>query len=85
MNESEISLKEAIQYMKEASAHEKNKQFRKFVEGAILILQHFAETGADLGLDPLLDVLLDTTDEYLRTKNKHVLSEALHFLNFDED
>ncbi|NAY82446.1 MAG: hypothetical protein GU362_06185 [Thaumarchaeota archaeon] len=85
MIESELSLEEAIQYMKEASEHEKNKQFRKFVEGAILILQHFAETGADLGLDLLIDILLDTTDEYLQTKNLQLLSEALHFLNLDED
>jgi len=85
MSETEISLEEAMQYMKEASEHEKNKQFRKFVEGAILILQHFAETDADLGLELLIDILLDTTDEYLRTKNKHVLSEALHFLNLEDD
>jgi hypothetical protein len=85
MSESEISLEEAIQYLKEASEHEKNKQFRKFVEGAILILKHFEETGADLGLDLLIGILLDTTDEYLQTKNQQVLSEALHFLNLDND
>ena len=85
MSESEISLEEAIQYLKEASEHEKNKQFRKFAEGAILILQHFAETGADLGLDLLIGILLDTTDEYLQTKNKRILEEALHFLNLDDD
>jgi len=85
MNESEISLEEVIQYLKEASEHEKKKQFSKFVEGAILILQHFAETGADLGLDPLLDVLLDTTDEYLQTKNPQLLNEALHFLDLEDD
>jgi len=85
MSKSEITLEEAIQYLKEASEHEKNKQFRKFVEGAILILQHFAETGADLGLDLLLDVLLDTTDEYLQTKNSQLLNEALQFLNLEDD
>jgi len=85
MSETEVTLEEAIKYFKEASEHEKNKQFRKFVEGAILILQHFAETGADLGLDLLLDVLLDTTDEYLQTKNQRVLYEALHFLNLEDD
>jgi len=85
MSESEISLEEAIQYLKEASEHEKNEQFRKFAEGAILILQHFAETGADLGLDLLIGILIDMTDEYLETKNKQILEEALHFLNLDDD
>ena len=85
MSESEISLEKAIQYLKEASEHEKNKQFRKFIEGAILILQHFAETGANLGLDLLINILLDTTDEYLQTKNPQLLSEALQFLNLDDD
>jgi len=85
MSETEITLEEAIRYLKEAYEHEKNKQFRKFAEGAILILQHFAETGADLGLDLLIDILLDTTDEYLQTKNKRLLEEALHFLNLDDD
>jgi len=85
MSETEISLEEAIKYLKEASKHEKNKQFSKFVEGAILILKHFEETDADLGLDLLLDILLDTTDEYLQTKNPQLLSEALHFLNLDDD
>jgi len=85
MSESELSLEEAIKYLKEVSEHEKNKRFQKFVEGAILILQHFAETGADLGLDLLIDILLDTTDEYLQTKNPQLLSEALQFLNLNED
>jgi hypothetical protein len=83
MSESEITLEEAIQYLKEASEHEKNKQFQKFVEGAILILQHFAET--DANLDLLIDILLDTTDEYLQTKNPQLLKEALHFLNLEDD
>jgi hypothetical protein len=83
MSESEITLEEAIKYMKEASEHENNKQFRKFVEGAILILQHFAET--DANLDLLIDILLDTTDEYLQTKNPQLLSEALQFLDLDDD
>jgi len=85
MSESEISLEEAIRYLKEASEHEKNKQFSKFVEGAILILKHFAETGADLGLDLLIGILLDITDDYLETKNKQILNEALQFLNLDND
>jgi len=84
MSESEVTLEEAIKYMKEASEHEKNKQFRKFVEGTILILKYFAETDVE-GLDLLLDVLLDTTDEYLQTKNQRVLYEALHFLNLEDD
>ena len=83
MSDSEITLEEAIKYLKDASEHEKNKQFHKFVEGAILILQHFAET--DANLDLLIDILLDTTDDYLQTKNQQVLSEALRFLNLDED
>jgi hypothetical protein len=83
MSQSEITLEEAIKYLKDASEHENNKQFRKFVEGAILILQHFAET--DANLDLLIDILLDTTDEYLQTKNQRVLYEALHFLNLDDD
>jgi len=83
MSQSEITLEEAIKYLKDASEHENNKQFRKFVEGAILILQHFAET--DANLDLLIDILLDTTDEYLQTKNQSVLYEALHFLNLDDD
>jgi len=85
MSETEISLEEAIKYLKETSEHEKNKQFKKFVEGAIIILQHFAETGADLGLDLLISILLDTTDEYLQTKNQRILTEALQFMNLDED
>jgi len=83
MSDSEITLEEAIKYLKDASEHEKNKQFHKFVEGAILILQHFAET--DANLDLLIDILLDITDDYLQTKNPQLLSEALHFLNLDED
>ena len=83
MSQSEITLEEAIKYLKDASEHENNKQFRKFVEGAILILQHFAET--DANLDLLIDILLDTTDDYLQTKNPQLLSEALHFLNLDDD
>jgi len=84
MSETEISLEEAIQYMKEASKHEKNKQFQKFVEGAIVLLKYFAETDVE-GLDLLINVLIDTTDEYLQTKNPQLLSEALQFLNLDED
>jgi len=83
MSQSEITLEEAIKYLKDASEHENNKQFRKFVEGAILILQHFAET--DANLDLLIDILLDTTDEYLQTKNPQLLSEALPFLDLDDD
>jgi len=85
MSESEITLEEAIKYLKEASEHEKNKQFRKFVEGAILILKHFEELNADLGLDLLLGILLDITDDYLETKDKQILEEALHFLNLEDD
>ena len=84
MSESEVTLEEAIKYMKEASEHEKNKQFQKFVEGAIVLLKYFAETDVE-GLDLLINVLIDTTDEYLQTKNPQLLSEALQFLNLDED
>ena len=84
MSESEITLEEAIKYMKETSKHEKNKRFQKFVEGAILILKYFAETDV-IGLDLLINVLLDTTDEYLQTKNPQLLSEALQFLDLDDD
>jgi len=83
MSESEITLEEAIQYLKEASEHENNKQFSKFVEGVVEILTYFAQNETDLGL--LIDVLLDTTDEYLQTKNQRVLYEALHFLNLEDD
>ena len=34
------------------------------------------------GLDLLIDILVDITDEYLRTKSQYVLVEALSF--FDE-
>jgi len=84
MSETEISLEEAIKYLKEASEHEKNKRFQKFVEGAIVLLKYFAETDVE-GLDLLINVLIDTTDEYLQTKNPQLLSEALQFLNLDED
>jgi len=84
MSESEITLEEAIRYLKEASEHEKNKQFQKFVEGAIVLLKYFAETDVE-GLDLLTNVLLDTTDEYLQTKNPQLLSEALQFLNLEDD
>jgi len=79
MSESEITLEEAIKYMKEASEHEKSKQFNKFVESSIIILQYFAETGANLNI--LISVLVDITDEYLYTKNPRVLVEALSFFN----
>ena len=83
MSESEITLEEAIQYLKETSKHEKNKRFNKFVEGVVEILTYFAQNETDLEL--LIDVLLETTDEYLQTKNPQLLSEALQFLNLDED
>jgi len=82
MSKSEITLEEAIQYLKEASEREKNKQFRKFVESAIIILQHVAQNEEDIGL--FIDVFLDIVDEYLRTKNQYVLVEALSFFAFDE-
>jgi len=82
MSESGAVLKEAIQYLKEASEHEKNKQFRKFVESAIIILQHVAQNEEDIGL--FIDVFIDIADEYLRTKNQYVLIEALRFFTFDE-
>ena len=84
MNESELFLEEAIKYLKEVSEHEKNKRFQKFVEGAIVLLKYFAETDVE-GLDLLINVLIDTTDEYLQTKNPQLLSEALQFLNLDDD
>jgi len=80
MNESKIMLVEVIQYLKEVAEHEKSKRFHKFVERAIIILQYFAET--DANLDLLIDILVDITDEYLRTKSQYVLVEALSF--FDE-
>jgi len=83
MSETKITLEEAIKYMKEASAHEKNEQFRKFVEGAIIILKHFEETDADLGLELLIGILLDITDDYLETKDKQILEEAMYFLNLE--
>ena len=82
MSESGAVLKEAIQYLKEASEREKNKQFRKFVESAIIILQHVAQNEEDIGL--FIDVFVDIADEYLRTKNQYVLIEALRFFTFDE-
>jgi len=84
MSESELSLEEAIRYLKEVSEHEKNKRFQKFVEGAVVLLKYFAETDVE-GLNLLINVLLDTTDEYLQTKNLQLLSEALQFLNLNED
>ena len=50
MSKSKFSLEETIQYLKEASEHKKNKQFRKFVESAIIILQHVAQNEEDIGL-----------------------------------
>jgi len=82
MSESEVTLEEAIKYMKEASEHEKNKQFRKFVESAIIILQHVAQNEEDIGL--FIDFFVDIVDEYLRTKNQYVLVEALSLFAFDE-
>jgi ribosomal protein L22 len=75
-------LAEAIQYLKEVAEHEKSKRFRKFVESAIIILQHVAQNEEDIGL--FIDVFLDIADEYLRTKNQYVLIEALRFFAFDE-
>jgi len=83
MSETEITLEEAIKYMKEASEHEKNKQFQKFVEGAIIILQHFAET--DANLDLLIELFLGLTDDYLQTKNPELLNEALNYLDIEDD
>jgi len=82
MSKSKFSLEETIQYLKEASEHKKNKQFRKFVESAIIILQHVAQNEEDIGL--FIDVFVDIADEYLRTKNQYVLVEALRFFSFDE-
>ena len=82
MSKSKISLEEAIQYLKEASEHEKNKQFRKFAESAIIILQHVAQNEEDIGL--FIDVFLDVADEYLLTKNHYVLVEALRLFSFDD-
>ena len=84
MSESEISLEEAIKYLKEVSEHEKNKRFQKIVEGVIVLLKYFSETDVE-GLDLFINVLIDTTDEYLQTKNPQLLSEALQFLNLDDD
>jgi len=84
MSESELSLEEAIKYLKEVSEHEKNKRFQKFVEGAIVLLKYFTETDVE-GLNLLINVLIDTTDEYLQTKNPQLLSEALQFLNLGDD
>ena len=82
MSKSEITLEEAIKYLKEASEHKKNKQFRKFVESAIIILQHVAQNEEDIGL--FIDVFLDVADEYLLTKNHYVLVEALRLFSFDD-
>ena len=82
MSESKVVLKEVIQYLKEASEYEKNRRFNKFVEGAITLLQHVTQNEDGLGL--FIDVLVDITDEYLRTKNQYVLIEALRFFEFDE-
>ena len=81
MSKSKMSLEEAIKYMKEVSEHEKNKQLRKFVESAIIILQHVAQS-EDIGL--FIDVFVNIVDEYLLTKNQYVLIEVLRFLAFDE-
>jgi len=83
MSETEISLEEAIQYMKEASKHEKNKQFCKFVEQAVELLKIFAENVTDLQL--LIELFLGLTDDYLQTKNPELLKEALNYLDIEDD
>jgi len=80
---SEITLEEAIQYMREASEHEKNKQFRKFVEQAVELLKIFAENVTDLEL--LIELFLGLTDDYLQTKNPELLKEALNYLDIEDD
>ena len=82
MSKNEITLEEAMQYLKEASEHERNKQFHKFIEGAIIILQHVAQKEEDIGL--FIDVFLDVADEYLLTKNHYVLVEALRLFSFGD-
>jgi len=82
-DKSEISLEEAIQYMKEATEHEKNKQLRKFVEQAVELLKIFAENETDLEL--LIDLFLGLTDDYLQTKNPELLREALNFLDLEDE
>jgi len=83
MSETEISLEEAITYMKEASEHEKNKQFCKFVEQAVELLKIFAENVTDLEL--LIELFLGLTDDYLQTKNTELLKEALNYLDIEDD
>jgi len=75
---SEITLDEAIRYMKEASEREKNEQFSKFVEESIELIKLYGDYEAET----LIELFLELTDEYIQTKNAELLKEMVD--DFDE-
>jgi len=75
---SEITLDEAIRYMKEASEHEKNEQFSKFIEESIELIKLYGDYEAET----LIELFLELTDEYIQTKNAELLKEMVD--DFDE-
>ena len=75
---SEITLDEAIRYMKEASEREKNEQFSKFIEEAIELIKLYGDYEAEI----LIELFLELTDEYIQTKNAELLKEMVD--DFDE-
>jgi len=74
---SEITLDEAIRYMKEASEREKNEQFSKFIEEAIELIKLYGDYEAEI----LIELFLELTDEYIQTKNAELLKEMVDDLN----
>jgi len=74
---SEITLDEAIRYMKEASEREKNEQFSKFVEESIELIKLYGDYEAET----LIELFLELTDEYIRTKNAELLKEMVDDLD----
>ena len=80
---SEITLDEAIKYMKEASEREKNKQFSKFIEEAIELIQLYGEY--ELEIETLIELVLELTDEYIQTKNAELLKEMIEFTDLGNE
>jgi len=74
---SEITLDEAIKYMKEASEREKNEQFSKFIEEFIELIKLYGDYKAET----LIELFLELTDEYIQTKNAELLKEMVDDLN----
>jgi len=80
---SKITLDEAIKYMEEASEREKNERFSKFIEQSVELLKLFGSQ--ELEVEPFIELFIDITDEYMKTKNAEFLKEMLNFLDLEDE